>query len=510
MGFVLEAKDLISREIRDIVAPDGRIIQDLLNVFDNDSSTSLIERVFITGRKLIGFASKLPQLVLSFANAFGWLVGKVSQIANFNWLASDNELKQGLRSRNIGVASAWGGFFGELAGTVAIGVLGAGVALTIPVIGGTALALGTIVALLRERGDELWDSFKDALRITFDGIVRSAAVNGYIWIRKQIRENAQSLEFLPQDLRDKLSVWGAEEGSRWSIAEEIEERVDSIPNEYIRAFTEEFLEEGWESFIEGGYVIARYWDEQMAAAKATKLEVLGEDRSLTLELDKDNDGEKIRMTKIPSNLAIAQANTLINTYRLVRNRDVGTITDPDDSQKILQPYLRTCKIIMRGGVSKPPFIDEEGQPAPRYTLSLKSLKEDLRWIDFKRALRGHRWGAWKIEATLESRVTVTLFAEEKEAGKTMLKGIIKDLCEEDHIRVTATEEELDPSLVKTAISAFPEKAIVTIKRESVEGVRRDLAGKKYEQQRIEFRLWTEEAPYGTPEFVTRFPIDPQA
>ncbi|AFY39883.1 hypothetical protein Lepto7376_3707 [[Leptolyngbya] sp. PCC 7376] len=506
MGFALEAKDLISREIRDIVAPEGRIIQDLLNVFDDDSSTNLVERIFITGRKLIGFASKLPQLVLSFANAFGWLVGKASQLSTFNWLASDAQLRGGLKQHNISVASAWGGFFGQLTGTIAVGAVGVGISFALPVIGGTALALGTISALLQERGDELWDEFKNALRVTFNAIVKSIAVNSYIAVRKAIRENAESLKFLPPGLRERLSVWGTEEGSRWSIAEEIEERIDSIPNEYVRAFVEEFVEEGWESFIEGGYVVARFWDEQMQAAKATRLEVLGEDRSLTLELDKDNDGEKVRMTKVPSNLAIAQANGLINQYRLIRNRDIGTMTNEDDGRKVLQPYLRTCKIVFRD-VAKPPFINETGGPAARYQLTLKALKPNLRWIDFKRALRNHRWGAWKIEATLESRITILLFAAEKEVGKATLKGIIKDLCEEDFIRVTATEEELAPSLVKTPTAAYPEKAIVTLKRERTEGTRRDLAGKKYEQEKIQFTLWTEDVPFGTPEYVTNFPTD---
>ena len=508
MGFVLEAKDLISREIRDIVAPEGRIIQDLLNVFESDTSTSLGDRIVTFGRKLIGFASKLPQLVLTFSNAFGWAVGKVTQIGQFNWLASDTELRAGLKQHNISVASAWGGFFGQLAGTIAIGAVGVAISFVIPVIGGTALALGTISALLAERGDEVWDALLDALRITFNAVVKSVAVNSYILIRRAIRNNAQALKFLPPQVRDSLSTWGTEEGSRWTISEEIEERIDSIPNEYVRAFVEEFVDEGWESFIEGGYVIARFWDEQMAAAKSNRLEILGEDRSLTLELDKDNNGEVVRMTKVPSNLAIAQANGLINNYRLLRNRDIGTMTEADDGRKVLQPYLRTCKIILRGGKEKPPFITETGDPSPRYQLTLKALKENLRWRDFKRALRNHRWGEWKIEATLESRVTLILYAAEKEAGKATLKGIIDDLCEEDYIRITATEEELDPKLKKVPVNAYPEKMVVTLKREIAEGTRVDLAGKKYEQQRNEYQMWTDEPPFGTPEYVTNFPIAP--
>lgn len=503
MGFTLDLKDLVSREIREQIAPNGREISGLLDIFDTDEGLGLGGKIVQIGKNVLGFVlGKLPKLILSFVGAFGWLVGKASQISNFNWLATDAQLKASLKSRNLAVADAWGSFVGVLGGTVAIGVLGAGIAYYLPVIGGKALAMSTVLELIKERGDELWDEFKNALRVTFDAVAQSVAINSFIAARKYLRKNISA-----------LNNWGKEEGARWTISEAIEEKIDAIPNEWLRTFTEAALEEGWESFIEGGYVVARFWDEQMLQARANRLEILGEDRSLSLELDKDNRGEVVRFTSIPSNLAIATAQGTINQYRLMRNRNIGNFEDPDDSQKVLQPYLRTAKIILRGETDKPPFIKTTGdqsslgEPASRHQISLKALKPDLRWRDFKKVFRSLRWGSWKIEATLKSRVTIFFYAEDREAGKFKMREILDELIEEDAIRIVTSLEEVDPRIAKVPKTVYPEKAIVTIKRESVGGRVNDLAGTRYEQRRIEFRLWQDEKPYGTPEYVTRYPIE---
>ena len=358
---------------------------------------------------------------------------------------------------------------------------------------------------MQERLDEIIDAVKDALRLTGTHFLDGFSTRSYIQFRRLTRFYASSLNrILPGGIFEALSRWGVDDAEPFILAETVEEAVDSIPWDELRVFTEGLLDGAGEAFVEAGYIIANFLDDEYRKSQITADGVLGGSRDATIELDSESD-EQIRVTNLPSNLAIANVSNLIATHRLIHSKDIGTFTVEDDGRKVLQPYLRTCKIVLRGGVEKPPFITNTGDPVPRYQLTLKALKPNLRWNDFKRALRNHRWGPWKIEATLESRITIILYAAEKEAGKSMLKGLINDLCEEDYIRVTATEEELDPKLIKTPTYAYPEKAIITIKREISSGTRRDLAGRKYEQERIEFRLWTDDPPFGTPEYVTNFP-----
>ncbi|ANV84624.1 hypothetical protein AWQ21_09640 [Picosynechococcus sp. PCC 7003] len=498
MAFTLDLGELVSRQVREEVAPDGRVIEDVLDFFQSDSG---------------GFLSGIGRLIGNVAGALWWAIAPVIRISatlifqtavsafyslkNFNWAATDDQLKAQLRSRNLALADAWGGAAGQLFGTISVGALGALGAMYIPTIGGRGLALSTVVKLVEERGDEVFDEIADALNISTRILGQGVAVNLYIYGRRILK-----------NLFPALRGWGEEEGTRWSIGEAFEETIDSIPFDALREFLESFFDEFEESFIAGGFVIAGHWDNLMAQTQENRLEILGEDRAGTIALRNEGDEEDLpilRYVQLPSNLAISGLQHQMNNYRQIALRNIGEFGgDADDGGKVGEPYMRTAKIILRGDKDKPPFVTPLGEVSSRHTITLKALKPDLRWRDFKRVFRFLEWGPWRIEATLESRVTFAIYAANKDYGVQKMREIISELISEEAIRIASTIEEVDPRVAKLSKTIFPEEAIVTLKKESTLGQIVDLSGQRYLQEQIRFDLWRDDEPFGTPEFVTNY------
>ncbi|WP_024547123.1 hypothetical protein [Picosynechococcus sp. NKBG15041c] len=499
MAFTLDIGELVSRQVREEVAPEGRVIEDILDFFEQESGGGFFSGLGRLVGKIAGAAWWViaPVIRISASIAFQWLVGAFYAFKNFNWVATDEELRNQLRSRNLALADAWGGAAGQLFGTIAVGALGALGALYIPTIGGKGLALSTVVKLAQERGDEVFDEMRDALNISARVFGQGVAVELYIRLRRIVKQ-----------LIPGLKGFGEEEGTRWTIGEAFEEVVERIPNDLIREGLESFLENFEEAFIAGGFVIAGHWDNLMAQTNETTLEVLGESQTggVFLRETEDETGVPLfRFGQIPSNLAISGLQHQMNTYRSLAGQRIGEFGgDPDLGNEVSKPYLRTGKVILRGDKAKPPFVTPLGQISSRHTITLKSLKPNLRWRDFKRVFRFFEWGPWKIEATLESRVTFVIFAPSREYGITKMREIIEELIDEEAIRLTATIEEVAPRVTRFGKTIYPEEAIITLKKESARGEVVDLAGTRYLQEQVRFDLWRDDEPAGTPEFVTNY------
>jgi len=498
MGLQLAIGTLRSRKIRETVAPEGRILDGALNLTTREEDTGLLGKIANLFEGFKGFLiDLLPSFDLSFSGIFNWLVRATISVVNFNWQATDAQLRANIDQYNLEVARAWGGFVGTLAGTVAVGTIGAGIAITLPVIGGALLAKATWLRLLEERGPEIWDELKFALGRTFNSLLITGAINTYIYARRALKST------FPQ-----LQGWGEDPNSRWTIAEAFEETIEDIDNETLREFTEEATEEGWESFIEGGYVIAAFWDEQMRQAE----ESLGPPRtgSLQFEID-DNVVQENQFTSLPENLAIANLTDQINLQRAIRNQSIGRFGgDPDLPLQVSRPYERVAKVFLlsfqdrpEGDKIEPPFLDR-GKRANVHTVTLKSIKELATWSHFKRAFRPYNWGPWRVDGILTSGAVITLWVASQSVGKEVIERITEELLEEDLVKIEycfQQHRERQPIQIRRA---YPEKAILTLKRKRVDGEIRTLSG-RYEQRRLEFPLWFEDRPSSLIDPVAKWP-----
>ena len=159
---------------------------------------------------------------------------------------------------------------GTTLGQLAPVAIGAGVALLLPVVGGPGLAAMVVASSLPESIEEVWGSFRNALFATAAVGVQNLATWSYINIRKLIKSvpaNILQSIFGESGANWIKTVWGSESAPRLTMADTLEEKIESIQNPYFRAFTEEAVDEFFDSFIESGFVVSQSLDQAIAEAK---------------------------------------------------------------------------------------------------------------------------------------------------------------------------------------------------------------------------------------------------
>lgn len=448
-------------------------------------------------------AGLVKAISFSASQLVGWIKGGWNFLVNFDWNASDETLINQMKNANLTLASVWGGFVGEVLGTgAAIGVgylltigIGAGLNIVLPGLGALltpTLARAVAFDTLKERLPEIWDTLTFALYQTASVVLKNLATSSYILIRRALKN------LFPE----QLANWG--NGERWTIAESFGNWIEDVTGiDWINTAAEEAAEEFDEAFWETGFVFAHNLDEALRQAQLAKEEILGKTiPQVTIELDPDSN-EKMILPDQPSNLAKMQVLNEINTFRKVRNRDIGYFT----GEKVIEEsrrfnFLRTGKVTFRG-VAKPPFGSSK-----QSTITLKDLKPNLRWRDFKEALDPYNWGPHFVWCTLNrSRHEIGAWFATIQEGELYLKNLIRLLINDEIIAIDAKTEVDRNTYVKKSDDIklmYPAFLVITIKTpvSDQEDATHDLAGNSYEKELKKIPLWQNTEPSDIDGFLT--------
>lgn len=463
-------------------APDTRKIGTDLVFNDKAESSGLINRIFNMAGNAMGFlVSGLKWLTFSAVDCLGWLLAGWRALVNFDWNMTDQQINAGLHSASLNLAALWGGAFGEVFGTMTAIGIGYGISVAIPVIG-PGVAKAIVWEVFQEQWPELFSSIKNALVESTKYCLYWAAAKSYIALRNILKKA------FPQTFAN----WGS--GERWTLSEWWENKVESISNEHLQVFTEEFFEEGFEKFIEVGFIFARKMDDHIAAAKTTKQVITGNTILTRLDLDPETN-ERFFYPQQPAESLKKQILSDITTFRQVRNRDIGYFTgEPIEEESRRFNFLRTGKVVFRG-LQKPPYADSK-----KSTLTLKDLKIGLKWKDFKEALKPYTWGNHYVYVTLNrSRQEIGAWFFNPQEGEVYLKKLVELLIDDEWIAIDSyTEIERNRYIKKTddMTLMYPSHITITIKTpiSSRDDATHDLAGNSYKKDLRKIPLWTETEP----------------
>lgn len=240
---------------------------------------------FLVGRII----SNLSQgLAFSFTALWGFIISTTQFIWNFNWNATDEELDASIKSAFNALGSSLGGALGNALGWLACGALPGAVVMTF----NEPLALHVLKEVGEEALDEIAGNLSNLIRQTANSVVRA----GFTYIYKNVRSlyRESSMEF-----RNKLFDSGvtnqetlnkavADREKPWSFAKATEDAIESIPNEFLKNFTEELFEEFGDACIEAGYVVAGGIDSYLASARQAYGGILGVDRTVEILLNRES------------------------------------------------------------------------------------------------------------------------------------------------------------------------------------------------------------------------------
>jgi len=525
MGFSLNANLFLSRIVRrnasngitgaSLILNTGlpekpRKIESVSkNDTNNSSGGGLIGRIISTVKNFFGwvwtgvqegFRRSVDRLLSSlFTTAFGYLIQTFNTLWTFDWNASDKELQDLIKSQETLLGAAWGSFAGQGVGWIASLGVGYGMGHRCPVIGSGSLARLIASRVAEEAGEELALGLRSALQVTLGVATRSFILTRYADVRRWIKS-------LPQDRLAGIvgapaanwlkNEWGAENGPNMSMAETLDNTIEKIPSQFWRTFVEELIEESWDSFIEGGYIVAQELDSALAANRLQKkLGEGGTQRTIEVVPDKEAKDEKLRYFAVPQDTLIPQIQNDINQHRLLYNRDVGQIIGkPESTWGIANTYLRQLTIIFRSNPA-PPWRDSTGKRAKEASYSIPDAKIGLTWNDIKLAAKPFNWGKYRATARLNNRRQMAVYGATPAEAKDTLRDLLR-LTTAEIIALSVTEEDERPvRLRKTTTRMYPAFATLISRRSNVSqnGIV-TLDDKLLEQKLYRFPLWVDSEP----------------
>lgn len=427
MGITVAVSNLASRTVRQSVTQDSAGIRKLstLNRFlsnaeqgDSGGIIGFFQKIFKFGIKSAGWiATNLLQLgSLSFTSVWGWLVNTAQRVVNFNWNASDAELKQLINGGYLAAASTWGTFVGSTLGwTAGIG-LGYGVSMILPVIGGAVLAKYVATKVAEEALPEISQNLLTALSQTLRAMGGQVSISLYINSRKFLKRRRDQL---PENVREILDEWGSDNGPRITMAESFEERLESLPL-IGQIFVEEAADEFFDSFIEAGFVVAGELDAAVAGAKAAQKE--NPERGLLLYPDRDNPNDKIVLAGNQKEL-IPQVQGVLANRRALQNKDVGDIAAVPIHEFVTPATSRYTLTIHYSEFEKPPLtrLGKRGQTAK---LKVPDSELGITFNQLKVAFKPFTWGGIRATTQLDNGRQLAVYAISEAECNDMIQSLL--------------------------------------------------------------------------------------
>lgn len=503
--LVLQKKNLLSRQIRKKVTGGNLRKINLNHAVAKSGNQSWLAQVgnFFAGigNFISGTLSALKIGAGIVSTAWGWLVGTIESVKSFNWNASDQELEKLMDSRNTGLAAVWGAAFGNTFGWLAgIGV-GYGISFLCPVIGGAALANSVASSAGLEAIDEIRGSISGALFSTVQAVTNNIATSAYINYRKLFKQ-------IPQTLLESIygkdtayfikNVWG-QNNVDMSFNTKMDEAIEGIKNDKLRAFVDAFLEESWDSFTEAGFIIAAELDNAYAQAKRAQEVSKGKRRHVRLIPDRALKGQDIILAADQFDLQ-QNVQTTLTQYRIMENKDIGQIVgQPVEDFLTAKPKMRSLQIIFKSK-AKPPWV--EGNKKIRLktvTYTIPDAKVGLDWDKIKRAAKKYTWGKFRCTANLDNGRQMAVYGSSAKEAETQLRSLLtlstgKILS----LSVTEEKEKKNIELNKRATLVYPAYACLLIRKPTGDVNSKNLLTGKYHEDRRRIELWHDKEPIDSP------------
>ena len=118
----------------------------------------------------------------------------------------------------------------------------------------------SLAARIKAIMPEIYEEMMEEWRPFFGYVARitlsSIGMHLFKTARSVIKNAAKLMPFLGNKIQDMIKGWGAEGSQPWSFASAFREKYENIKNPFLQAFTEELVEEFFDSCDNQAYLIA--------------------------------------------------------------------------------------------------------------------------------------------------------------------------------------------------------------------------------------------------------------
>jgi hypothetical protein len=517
MGIADIAKSALeSRAIRRTIVSTGvRVIKSQDIQQSTQQNSNIVSAIFNWGKRLVGF------IVTNLSSALAWTVSAIwgtfvslSQFVwHFNWNATDFQLDQQVRTTWNQIAGQTGGVVGQFLGWLACGVIPGAIIFTFNEVAGAFV----LKRVGEEMAEELAGSIASLIRSTF----RAGATTLFVWgfknARKLIRNNSPLVgQIFGDRAQQAVQAWGTANAKPWSFAKATEERIEAIPNEALRNFTEQMLEEFFESCVEAGYVVANAVDSLIAAQKF-KTDVLGKQRIVEITPNRDIPNERIILAGNEKVLKPQIVSTLSH-YQLIDNKDIGNDLGGFRTELIGSNPISLQIKIRWYSIAKPPYKDRYAPNGvltkAEYTIPCVK-RSAVDWEKIKLAAggnNGYNWGRFKatckLKAPNDAIHCMIVYGGSDQEAEERLRALIA-LTECELLTLNTAEEKkvgrraTNVALYKDTVRIYPawfsiiNQQKVLFEENSIKGLR----GNYQRNNSPKIRLFTDTKPSGIDELI---------
>jgi hypothetical protein len=449
--------------------------------------------------KLIGF---------TLTGLWGLFVSTAQFVWNFNWNISDKEIDTQIANSWTALSGMAGGTLGNLVGYLGCGVLPGAVVFTF----NEPLGVHILKNVSEELAEEFLANVANLTRYTFMKATQSLLLWYFKNARKFLKANVDFVErVLGSKSADLIKAWGKEDSKPWSFAKAVNDAVESISNEAVKNFVEEFLEEAWEGCVEAGYVVANSVDSFIASEKLKRSQVppLGDNRYVEIQPDRSIENQRIILAGPEEAIKPVIVQTLTN-YQLMEDKDIGSwVGSPIDDYLRAKPQSLRL-VIQFFSVKQPPWQRNNGQRLVSATYAIPDVKRSkLDWETIKTACggaNGYLWGRYRATGILSNGRQMQVLGATPDEAEDRLKALLAlgegTLLKKPTISEDRQEDNIG-SYLKQPTRIYP--AYFTIMNQykvpGALGSGIPMASGMYIRRNDRLLLWTDEKPSGFEERI---------
>jgi hypothetical protein len=509
MPIELTPSQLFSRATRTLVAENGKRLISLDLSFSeiDDGNEGVIGKIIQAGQQLSGFLlgatfnlAKWGLSRINFQAIFSWLVTSTAKLAVFDWNASDTELNAIISAQNLQLYSIWGGAFGQTIGWITGVGLGYGIGLAFPVIGGSALARTIASATSLEAIEEIMSAIRLAITQTVEVKANNAALRTYMGFRSAIKRIPSKYFRLLWGADNQVETaikdyWGAEKGSQWSFASQIEKSIENIASKKWEMFVEEAVDEFFDSFIEAGFIIANELDTAYAQYKMQNDRAVNTTaRAVTITPDYVEPQHSYYISGTETEVKDKVINAITQS-RVIGTREIGEFVGmPVDDYLRARPHQRKATVIFKT-IEGRAWYGVDGKKARQVTYTIPDLRTNLDWERIKRQCRAYEWGEWRATANLTNGRQMAVYGATGAIAEDKLRELLELSTAEMLTLAVSQEKDRDIRRKKHPMRVYPYKLKLLIRKFDKDGSSYiDMEGNAYDEYNYAIPLWTDNEP----------------
>ncbi|MBE9239683.1 hypothetical protein [Synechocystis salina] len=379
--------------------------------------------------------------------------------------------------------------------------------------------------VLKEVGEEALSELVNNLRMLVQQsaqlVFRQTLIVSYKNGRRLLKEILLDPDGRGKVFRDALGInasrvkeWGEKGTKPWTFALALDNWIESIKNPAIENFTEELIEEFFDSCSEAFYVIANTADQYMLEQKLSQTTLLGDQEFVEITPNRDYEEEKIIIAG-PAELIKPTIVQTLAQHQLLEERDLGMWVGEPVRQNITGSPL---PIMLRVILS-----DREGvlSGAKRVQITIPDVRrEKLGWNEIKSAvggINGYMWGEWKTSARLDGGREISVYTASEDEGLDMVAKLAV-FSNQEIIGITSVRERREgarkrlDALRKKPTRIYPYGFTILNQQKVIneEAGTATLSGVYQRRKTSLIPLWTDAQPAGYSELVAELFRSPGA